>query len=157
MIKSFSRGKFAALSFYSGKLYRGDLRLHVNIFSTVGFRVYAIIFPGDTWRTFRASGIFCFKKLLTSRTKKKNITWMVHFEFLKFPNQVNKGVNPHLNLPCQKNTNVCSNYLVCKQTRSQRVILLVLLERKGLNEKQNSLLTGASWLAVLPWAAKKTR
>ena len=49
-----------------------------------------------------------------------------------------------LEIALKKNTNVCSNYLVCKQTRSQRVILLVLLERKVLDEKPNSLSTGAS-------------
>ena len=72
------------------------------------------------------------------------MTQMVQVEFLKFQNQVNKRENPHLNLPCEKNKKVCSNYLVCKQTRSQRVILLVLWERKALDDKQNSLSTGAS-------------
>ena len=39
--------------------------------------------------------------------------------------------------------------------RSQTVTRLVFLEIKALDDEQNSLSTGASWLAVLPWAAKK--
>jgi len=35
MVKGISRGKFAAVHFYLGKLYQGDLRLHVNLFTTV--------------------------------------------------------------------------------------------------------------------------
>ena len=88
---------------------------------------------------------------------------MVQFQFLMFQNQVNKRVNPNSILPCKKKktktknkqTNVCSNCLVCNQkfqmlsednfkivtyptvpsgyhNRSQRVSLLVILEGKAL-------------------------
>ena len=53
---------------------------------------------------------------------------MVQVEFLKFQNQMNKRVNPNSNLPCKKkNTNVCSNYLVCKQ-RISNVFLKIILK-----------------------------
>ena len=53
--------------------------------------------------TFRARGIFGFKKLLISRIKQKSITQMVQVEFLDFRiNQVNKGLNPNSNLPSKK-------------------------------------------------------
>ena len=48
LAKGFSHGKFAAVNFYSGKLYQGDWWLHVNLFTTVDFRFHAIIFPGNT-------------------------------------------------------------------------------------------------------------
>ena len=48
MGKRLSRGKFAAINFCSGKLYQGDLRLHVNLLTTVDFRFHAIIFLGNT-------------------------------------------------------------------------------------------------------------
>ena len=87
---------------------------------------------------------------------------MVQVQFLMFQNQVNKRVNSNSILPCKKKTktknkqtNVCSNCLVCNQkfqmlsednfkivtyptvpsgyhNRSQRVILLVILEGKAL-------------------------
>ena len=85
---------------------------------------------------------------------------MVQVQFLMFQNQVNKRVNPNSILPCKKKnknkqTNVCSNCLVCNQkfqmlsednfkivtyptvpsgyhNISQRVSLLVLLEGKAL-------------------------
>ena len=94
-------------------------------------------------KDFQSERDFRFQKAVDIQDK-KNMTQMVQVEFLKFQNQVNKRENPHLNLPCEKNKKVCSNYLVCKQTRSQRVILLVLWERKALDDKQNSLSTGAS-------------
>ena len=48
MVKSLYRGKFAAVDCYSGKLYQGDLRLHVNLFAKVDFRFHAIILPGNS-------------------------------------------------------------------------------------------------------------
>ena len=87
---------------------------------------------------------------------------MVQVQFLMFQNQVNKRVNPNSILPGKtktktknKQTNVCSNCLVCNQkfqmlsednfkivtyptvpsgyhNRSQRVSLLVILEGKAL-------------------------
>ena len=48
LAKGFSYSKFAAVNFYSGKLYQGDWWLHVNLFTTVDFRFHAIIFPGNT-------------------------------------------------------------------------------------------------------------
>ena len=47
-VKGLSRCKFGTVDFYSGKLYQGDLRLHVNLFTTVNFCFHAIIFPGNT-------------------------------------------------------------------------------------------------------------
>ena len=71
--KRLSRSKFLAVNFYSDKLYQGELWLHVNLFTTVDFHFHAIIFPGNTSRTFRASGVFGFKKMLISRTKKHDV------------------------------------------------------------------------------------
>ena len=48
MVKGLFRGEFAAEKFLLGILYRGDMRLHVNLFTTVDFRFHAIIFPGST-------------------------------------------------------------------------------------------------------------
>ena len=45
MVKCLSCGTFAAVKFYSGKLYQGDLRLHVNLFNTVDSCFNSIIFP----------------------------------------------------------------------------------------------------------------
>ena len=79
MVKGLSCRKIAAVNIYSGKLYQSDLRLHVKIFHT-------IIFPGNIWRTFSASGILVLKKLLIPRIK--DIIQTVQAEFLKFQNQV---------------------------------------------------------------------
>ena len=96
MVKGLSRCKFAAVNFYSGLLFQGDLRLYVILFTSVEFRFHAIIFRGNTWRTFTASGIFGFIKTVDIEDKKKKR--VVHVVFLKFQNQVNKRVN----LPCKK-------------------------------------------------------
>ena len=49
MVKGLSCGKFAVVNIYLGKLYQGDLRLHVNLFTMVDFHLHAIIiFPGNT-------------------------------------------------------------------------------------------------------------
>ena len=96
MVKGLSRCKFAAVNFYSGLLFQGDLRLYVTLFTSVEFRFHAIIFPGNTWRTFTASGIFGFIKTVDIEDKKKKR--VAHVVFLKFQNQVNKRVN----LPCKK-------------------------------------------------------
>ena len=97
MEKGLSRCKFAAVNFYSGLLFQGDLRLYVTLFTSVEFRFHAIIFPGNTWRIFTASGIFGFIKTVDIEDKKKK-KGRVHVVFLKFQNQVNKRVN----LPCKK-------------------------------------------------------
>ena len=103
MVKGLSRCKFAAVNFYSGLLFQGDLRLYVTLFTSVEFRFHAIIFPGNTWRTFTASGIFGLIKTVDIEDKKNNNNnkkkrVVAHVVFLKFQNQVNKRVN----LPCKK-------------------------------------------------------
>ena len=35
MVKGLSRGKFAVVNFYSGKLHQDDFQLHLNLFTTV--------------------------------------------------------------------------------------------------------------------------
>ena len=56
MVKGLSRGLFAAVNFYSGKLYQGHLQLHVNVFTTVDFRFHTIIFLGNTWSNSEPTG-----------------------------------------------------------------------------------------------------
>ena len=79
MVKGLSCRKIAAVNIYSGKLYQGDLQLHVKLFS----RNY---FPGKHLKDFQSEWDFRFQKLLIRRIK--NITQMVQAEFLKFQNQL---------------------------------------------------------------------
>ena len=61
MVKDLSRDKFGAVNCYSGKLSARWLAVTPIFTYTADFRFYPIIFPGNTWRTFRASRIFGFK------------------------------------------------------------------------------------------------
>ena len=79
MVKGLSCRKIAAVNIYSGKLYQGDLRLHVKLFS----RNY---FPGKHLKDFQIERDFSFKKLLIPRIK--NIIQMVQAKFLKFQKEV---------------------------------------------------------------------
>ena len=87
---------------------RTDIQICVldGTFTMDDFPFHAIIFPGNTWRTFKASGISGFKRLLISRIhnninnkkrkkqqQQKLITQIVQVEFLKFQNQLEKWVN----------------------------------------------------------------
>ena len=117
MVKGFSRGKFATVDFYFGKLYQGDLRLHVNLCTTVTLiSVFTQSFFRNDLKDYQSERDLRAQKAAVYIQMDKNITQMVQVEFLKFENQGNKcGVNPNANLPCKKSTNLCSNYLVCKQ------------------------------------------
>ena len=114
-----SRGKFATVNFYSCKLYQGDLQ-YTEIYLPRLISVFTQLFSGKCLGTFRASGIFGFKKLLISRIKERNITQMVQVEFLKFQNQVNRRVNPNSNLPCKNTT--FAQIIWCVSKRFQMIL-----------------------------------
>ena len=102
MVKDLSCGKFAVVNIYLGKLYQGDLRLHVNLFTMVDFHLHAIIiFPGNSLEGLQTKQDFRFQKTVDIQ-EQKNKTQMVQVKFLKFQNQVNKRVNPNSNLPSKK-------------------------------------------------------
>ena len=65
MVKGLSCLKIAAVNIYSGKLYQGDLRLHVKIFS----RNY---FPGKYLKDFQCEQDFGFKKTVDTQDKRHN-------------------------------------------------------------------------------------
>ena len=65
MVKGLSCRKIAAVNIYSGKLYQGDLRLHVKIFS----RNY---FPGKHLKDFQCERDFGFQKTVDTQDKRHN-------------------------------------------------------------------------------------
>ena len=65
MVKGLSCRKIAAVNSYSGKLYQGDLRLHVKIFS----RNY---FPGKHLKDFQCEQDFGFQKTVDTQDKRHN-------------------------------------------------------------------------------------
>ena len=112
MVRGLSRDKFGAVNCYSGKFSARWLAVTPIFTHTIDFRFYSIIFPGNTWRTFRASGIFGLKTVDIQDTKKP--TEMVQVEFLKIQNQVrNKRVNPNSNFPCIKKTQMFAQIIWC--------------------------------------------
>ena len=62
MVKGLSRGKFAAVKFYSGLLYQGDLQLQVTLFTTVEFRFSRNYFPVKRLKDFQSDWDFRFQK-----------------------------------------------------------------------------------------------
>ena len=100
-------------------IYQGCLRLYVNLFTTVDFLFHEIIFPGNTWRTFRASGIFGCKK---KNHDPDGPGWICAIS--ESSEQASES-KLEFARP-KKNTNVCSNYLVCKQTISNASLKITL-------------------------------
>ena len=63
MEKGLSRRKFAAVNFYSGLLFQGDLRLCVILFTSVEFRAFSrYYFPGKHLKDFHSEWDFRFHK-----------------------------------------------------------------------------------------------
>ena len=120
MVKGLSRCKFAAVNFYSGLLFQGDLRLYVTLFTSVEFRFHAIIFPGNTWRTFTASGIFGFIKTVDIEDKRKKTGSPCCIS------EISESSEQASEFVLQKNTNVCSNYRACKQMISSVFLKTIL-------------------------------
>ena len=65
MVKGLSCRKIAAVNIYSGKLFQGDLRLHVKIF----LRNY---FPGKHLKDFQCEQDFGFQKTVDTQDKRHN-------------------------------------------------------------------------------------
>ena len=120
MVKGLSRCKFAAVNFYSGLLFQGDLRLYVILFTSVEFRFHAIIFRGNTWRTFTASGIFGFIKTVDIEDKRKKTGSPCCIS------EISESSEQASEFAFQKNTNVCSNYRACKQMISSVFLKTIL-------------------------------
>ena len=94
MVKGLSCRKIAAVNIYSGKLYQGDLRLHVKIFS----RNY---FPGKHLKDFQCEQDFGFQKTVDTQNKRHNTNgpgWISEIS----ESSEGKWLNPNSNLPYQK-------------------------------------------------------
>ena len=93
MVKGLSCRKIAAVNIYSGKLYQGDLRLHVKIFS----RNY---FPGKHLKDFQCEQDFGFQKTVDTQDKRHNTNgpgWISEIS----ESSEGKWLNPNSNLPYQ--------------------------------------------------------
>ena len=78
MVKGFSRGKFATVHFYFGKLYQGDLRLHVNLCTTVTLiSVFTQSFFRDDLKDYQSERDLRAQKAAVYIQMDKNITQMV--------------------------------------------------------------------------------
>ena len=104
MVKGLSRGKFAAVNFYSGTLPRCFAVTGTHLPRLIS--VFMQLFSRETLEGLLEREGFSVLKTVDMQDKNKNITQMVKVEFLKLRNQVNERVNLNSNLPCKKKKNV---------------------------------------------------
>ena len=97
MVKGISRGKFAAVNFYSGTLPRCFAVTGTHLPRLIS--VFMQLFSRETLEGLLERAGFSVLKTVDMHYKNKNITQMVKVEFR---NQVNERVNLNSNLPCKK-------------------------------------------------------